>query len=53
MEQPLLHELTTGIADFNYAIDEFNEDFETKGPMVEGITAKEASERVNTCIFHI
>lgn len=45
MEQPLLLELTSGIDDFKASIDEFNEDFETKGPMVEGISAKEASER--------
>lgn len=45
MEQPLLLELTTGIADFKNHIDEFNEDFEQRGPMVPGISAKEASDR--------
>lgn len=45
MEQPLLRELTEGISDFKAAIDEFNVEYEAKGPMVEGISAKEASER--------
>lgn len=45
MEQPLLLELTEGISDFKAAIDEFNQDYELKGPMVDGISAKEASER--------
>lgn len=46
MEGPLLHELNDGIASFVDELDKFNEDFEANGPMVEGISAKEASDRV-------
>lgn len=45
MEQPLLYELTTGISEFTDAIDEFNKNFDENGPMIEGISAKEASDR--------
>lgn len=50
IEEPLFNELHSGIGDFKDAIDQFNDDFEKAGPMVEGITAKEASDRV-TFIF--
>uniref|UniRef100_A0A1A9WR67 AAA+ ATPase domain-containing protein n=1 Tax=Glossina brevipalpis TaxID=37001 RepID=A0A1A9WR67_9MUSC len=46
MEGPLLQELNDGIATFVMELDEFNEDFVANGPMVEGISAKEASDRV-------
>lgn len=45
MEEPLLLELTAGIADFRNSIDAFNDDFDKRGPQVDGISAKEASER--------
>lgn len=45
MEQPLLLELTSGIEDFKQCIIEFDEDFDLRGPMEEGISAKEASDR--------
>lgn len=38
-------ELTSGIEDFKMCIDDFNDEFDNKGPMVDGISAKEASER--------
>lgn len=44
-EQPLLLELTTGITEFKDAIVEFNQNFDENGPMIEGISAKEASDR--------
>ncbi|XP_026846872.1 dynein heavy chain 8, axonemal [Drosophila persimilis] len=46
MEEPLLRELNDGISTFVQEFDEFNRDFEANGPMVEGISAKEASDRV-------
>ncbi|XP_037951167.1 dynein heavy chain 8, axonemal [Teleopsis dalmanni] len=46
MEGPLLKELNEGIAIFVQEFDQFNIDFELNGPMVEGISAKEASDRV-------
>ncbi|TMW45046.1 hypothetical protein DOY81_009872 [Sarcophaga bullata] len=46
MEGPLLKELTDGIAQFVQEFDQFNLDFDANGPMVEGISAKEASDRV-------
>lgn len=46
MEGPLLQELNDGIATFVLEFDQFNIDFEENGPMVEGISAKEASDRV-------
>lgn len=46
MEQPLMAELRAGIATFQSEIEEFDHDFELNGPMVEGISAKEASDRV-------
>ncbi|KAI8124809.1 axonemal, Dynein heavy chain 8 [Lucilia cuprina] len=44
MEGPLLKELNDGIALFVQEFDQFNADFEANGPMVEGISAKEASD---------
>ncbi|XP_039952580.1 dynein heavy chain 8, axonemal [Bactrocera tryoni] len=46
MEGPLLRELNEGIAQFVKEFEQFNIDFEANGPMVEGISAKEASDRV-------
>lgn len=50
MQSPLLIELTEGIATFQSEIDTFNADFENRGPMSEGLSAKEASDRVNFSI---
>lgn len=38
-------ELTYGVTILKKDVDEFDIDFELNGPMVEGIPAKEASER--------
>lgn len=46
MQHPLLVELTNGIATFQGEIDAFNEDFDLRGPMTDGLSAKEASDRV-------
>lgn len=46
MQSPLLLELNTGISTFHAELEAFANDYETKGPMVQGITAKEASDRV-------
>ncbi|XP_013102946.2 dynein axonemal heavy chain 8 [Stomoxys calcitrans] len=46
MEGPLLEELTHGIDTFVEEFAQFNDDYEANGPMVDGITAKEASNRV-------
>jgi len=46
MQQPLLRELEAGVAKFKNAVLTFDEDFIKKGPMIEGIPAKEASDRV-------
>lgn len=48
MENPLLTELTAGISTFQNEINTFNFEFDSKGPMVENLPAKEASDRVNT-----
>lgn len=45
MEQPLLVELKEGVASFNDEIMEFEEEYMANGPMVEGLSAKEASTR--------
>lgn len=42
----LNQELKIGLSEFPQEIEEFNIDFETKGPMIEGLPAKEASDRV-------
>lgn len=45
MQEPLREELTDGVAILKRNVIEFDIDFELNGPMVEGIPAKEASER--------
>lgn len=45
-----MHELTTGIAAFKEDIEQFNVNFDENGPMIEGISAKEASDRA--FLFH-
>ncbi|KAG5675719.1 hypothetical protein PVAND_005600 [Polypedilum vanderplanki] len=46
MQAPLLNELTAGVEKFKNEIITFDREFIEKGPMIEGIPAKEASERV-------
>ncbi|XP_024940596.1 dynein heavy chain 8, axonemal [Cephus cinctus] len=46
MQEPLKKELIDGVAVLKKDVAEFDLDFEINGPMVEGIPAKEASERV-------
>ncbi|KAL7724768.1 hypothetical protein ACLKA6_008645 [Drosophila palustris] len=46
MEEPLLRELNEGISIFVQEFDEFNRNFEANGPMVDGISAKEAKDWV-------
>lgn len=46
MEKPLLKQLNDGKAAFQKEIDKFENDFAKGGPLVRGISAKEASSRV-------
>ncbi|XP_018342058.1 PREDICTED: dynein heavy chain 8, axonemal [Trachymyrmex septentrionalis] len=46
MQEPLKKELIDGVAVLKKKVTQFDIDFELNGPMVEGIVAKEASERV-------
>ncbi|CAD1473088.1 unnamed protein product [Heterotrigona itama] len=46
MQEPLKKELTYGVALFKQDVINFDFDFELNGPMVEGIPAKEASDRL-------
>lgn len=50
MQEPLKKELIEGVAILKIKVAQFDIDFELNGPMVEGIPAKEASERYN--MFH-
>ncbi|KOX80134.1 Dynein heavy chain 8, axonemal [Melipona quadrifasciata] len=50
MQEPLKKELTDGVAIFKQDVINFDFDFELNGPMVEGIPAKEASDRL--IFFH-
>jgi len=45
MQDPLRNELIDGVIILKKNVDQFDVDFEFYGPMVEGIPAKEASER--------
>lgn len=47
MKDTLYVELTEGIEDLKAEIEVFNEEFETKGPMIDGLPAKVASDRVS------
>lgn len=51
MQEPLKTELTDGVAVLIKKVDQFDIDFEFYGPMVEGIPAKEASERYNVLLM--
>ncbi|XP_022920277.2 dynein axonemal heavy chain 8 [Onthophagus taurus] len=46
VQGPLLEELKRGVGLFREAVEQFDEDFELNGPMVPGLPAKEASDRV-------
>ncbi|BES88501.1 dynein heavy chain [Nesidiocoris tenuis] len=46
LQKPLKKELMTGLAEFKTSLEQFDHDFEVDGPMKEGLTAKEASDRV-------
>ncbi|EFN74803.1 Dynein heavy chain 8, axonemal [Camponotus floridanus] len=46
MQEPLKKELIEGVAILKIKVAQFDIDFELNGPMVEGIPAKEASERL-------
>ncbi|KAG7190763.1 hypothetical protein KM043_006835 [Ampulex compressa] len=46
MQEPLKMELTHGVEIFKNDVIKFDMDFELHGPMVEGVPAKEASERL-------
>ncbi|XP_019756852.1 dynein axonemal heavy chain 8 [Dendroctonus ponderosae] len=46
VQGPLLEELTAGVANFKEEVEAFDKDFEEKGPMVPGLSAREASDRV-------
>lgn len=51
MQEPLKNELIEGVAVLKKKVAQFNIDFELNGPMVEGIPAKEASERYNVLLL--
>ncbi|XP_018048480.1 PREDICTED: dynein heavy chain 8, axonemal [Atta colombica] len=46
MQEPLKKELIDGVVVLKKKVAQFDIDFELNGPMIEGIPAKEASERV-------
>jgi len=46
VQGPLLEELTNGVANFKAEVEAFDKDFDEKGPMVPGLGAREASDRV-------
>ncbi|KAK9891390.1 hypothetical protein WA026_014631 [Henosepilachna vigintioctopunctata] len=45
-QAPLLDELTAGVEKFASEVETFDQDFENKGPMIPGLEAREASDRV-------
>lgn len=46
MQGPLLEELTEGVRLFKVEVEQFDIDFEERGPMIPGLSAREASDRV-------
>lgn len=44
-QQPLKNELIDGVKLLKEEVDKFDRDFDTQGPLVKGISAKDASER--------
>lgn len=53
MENKLFAELTQGILELKSEVDIFNEDFEMRGPMIGGLPAKVASDRVSEMLLHM
>lgn len=53
MQEPLRKELTAGVEVLKQDVEKFDIDFELSGPMVEGIPAKEASERYNFALVYL
>ena len=51
MQEPLRRELINGVENLKKDIADFDIDFEENGPMVEGLPAKEASERYFLKLF--
>lgn len=51
MQEPLKKELIDGVAVLKKKVTQFDIDFELNGPMIEGIPAKEASERYNVSLL--
>lgn len=51
MQAPLLLELNTGIAAFREGLATFNDDYEQRGPMEPGLSAKDASDRVGLSLW--
>lgn len=49
VQDPMKQELMEGVSEFAQQVAEFDEDFEQNGPMVEGLEAREASDRY--CLF--
>uniref|UniRef100_A0A1B6CZR9 AAA+ ATPase domain-containing protein n=2 Tax=Clastoptera arizonana TaxID=38151 RepID=A0A1B6CZR9_9HEMI len=45
-QEPMKIELLKGVADFNQEVIDFDNDFKERGPMEEGLEAREASDRV-------
>ncbi|KAG8306517.1 hypothetical protein J6590_045685 [Homalodisca vitripennis] len=45
-QEPMKKELMEGVAEFAQEVFDFDRDFEENGPMVEGLEAREASDRV-------
>lgn len=52
-QKPLLQELEDGVTVFKDTVLSFDQEFIEKGPMVEGIAAKEASDRVLIFSFQL
>ncbi|KAK9893078.1 hypothetical protein WA026_023570 [Henosepilachna vigintioctopunctata] len=46
LQEPLLKELTEGVEKFKIEVENFDRDFEESGPMIPGLSAREASDRV-------
>ncbi|XP_044272703.1 dynein axonemal heavy chain 8 [Tribolium madens] len=46
VQGPLLQELTEGVSNFREEVEAFDRDFELNGPMIPGLSAREASDRV-------
>ena len=52
MQEPLKKQLISGVDILKKDVADFDEDFEKNGPMVEGLPAKEASERFYLKYFY-